>query len=507
MPSFIGTGADQVPVNSMLGNLAYQDSSDVKFGNISYSGTLIGGTGVINIGSGQIYKDVSGNLGLGVTPSTWAAGYKAFEFGYNTLASGDNASVYLTLNGYYNAGWKYKNNGNSNLYSQINGGGHAWYIAPSGTAGNAITFTQAMMLDGSGNLGLGVTPNTWGAGTKALQFSSGYLMGSGSGALFYMGANNYYDGSNYRYVNTAAATQLAQVNGEFRFLTAPSGTAGNTATLTQVMTLDSVGNLTLSGTGATKVQEGTTAQRPASPQEGMIRKNSTTNSIEAYSGTGWVNIESGRFIGRTAYQSSGTFTFTPNSKTKFIIFEVVSAGGGTGGVTSTNASQAGVAIRGKNGKRVVGCIPYTETIASSYSIVVGAGGVGGSGSASIAEGGGPGGSSSITNNSTSSALVVAGGGVQSIYTQKPTVFVASWSDYSSPSVTIGSHYNVWSQPSTTNSLMVFNTSGAYLDLYEKVSPNGFFGLGGQAVVIAANDIDGNSGSTGNSGEVIIYEYS
>lgn len=33
----------------------------------NYTGTLTGGTGVVNIGSGQIYKDASGNVGIGTT--------------------------------------------------------------------------------------------------------------------------------------------------------------------------------------------------------------------------------------------------------------------------------------------------------------------------------------------------------------------------------------------------------------------------------------------------------
>ena len=37
--------------------------------NISYTGTLTGGTGVVAIGTNQIYKDVSGNVGIGNTPS------------------------------------------------------------------------------------------------------------------------------------------------------------------------------------------------------------------------------------------------------------------------------------------------------------------------------------------------------------------------------------------------------------------------------------------------------
>jgi hypothetical protein len=39
--------------------------------DLNYTGTLTGGTGVINIGSGQLYKDASGNVGIGTSsPST-----------------------------------------------------------------------------------------------------------------------------------------------------------------------------------------------------------------------------------------------------------------------------------------------------------------------------------------------------------------------------------------------------------------------------------------------------
>jgi hypothetical protein len=38
--------------------------------NPSYTGTLTGGTGVINIGSGQFYKDASGNVGIGTSSPT-----------------------------------------------------------------------------------------------------------------------------------------------------------------------------------------------------------------------------------------------------------------------------------------------------------------------------------------------------------------------------------------------------------------------------------------------------
>jgi hypothetical protein len=36
-------------------------------GNLSYTGTLTGNGGIVNIGSGQVYKDASGNVGIGTT--------------------------------------------------------------------------------------------------------------------------------------------------------------------------------------------------------------------------------------------------------------------------------------------------------------------------------------------------------------------------------------------------------------------------------------------------------
>ena len=43
--------------------------------DLAYTGTLTGGTGVVNLGSGQVYKDASGNVGYGtVSPSAKVQG-------------------------------------------------------------------------------------------------------------------------------------------------------------------------------------------------------------------------------------------------------------------------------------------------------------------------------------------------------------------------------------------------------------------------------------------------
>jgi hypothetical protein len=51
-------------------------------------------------------------------------------------------------------------------------GVHQWFNAPSGTAGNAITFTQAMTLDANGHLGIGSTSPNIGGLTRALTLNT-----------------------------------------------------------------------------------------------------------------------------------------------------------------------------------------------------------------------------------------------------------------------------------------------------------------------------------------------
>jgi hypothetical protein len=54
--------------------------------------------------------------------------------------------------------WEYITTNTAQRYLQDgSSGSHQWFTAPSGTAGNAITFSQAMTLDASGNLAIGTT--------------------------------------------------------------------------------------------------------------------------------------------------------------------------------------------------------------------------------------------------------------------------------------------------------------------------------------------------------------
>jgi hypothetical protein len=106
--------------------------------------------------------DTSGNLGLGTAPSAWGAGTSVIDLntGGSAGAIASSGTLSIANNGFFNGtNWIYKNSSTALTYQLISGQ-HRWNIAASGTAGNTISFTQAMTLDASGNLLVGTTVTT-----------------------------------------------------------------------------------------------------------------------------------------------------------------------------------------------------------------------------------------------------------------------------------------------------------------------------------------------------------
>lgn len=128
--------------------------------------------------------DPSGNLGLGGAPSAWniVGVGRALELGGGAVFTNSaNTECSIAQNAYNNSGWKYKYTGvPAGMATNINGT-HAWYAAPSGTAGNAISFTEVMALDASGNLSCGgVYINTTGSAANVFVSNTGLLQRSTS---------------------------------------------------------------------------------------------------------------------------------------------------------------------------------------------------------------------------------------------------------------------------------------------------------------------------------------
>jgi len=109
---------------------------------------------------------------------------------------------------------------------------------------------ERMRIDSSGNVGIGTTsPAATSSTYKNLQVALGAtVIGRTDDSPLYLSSNLSYD-SDWKYFLNTTATQI-RLDTNVRFFTAPAGTAGNTATLTERMRIDSSGNV-LVGTTTT----------------------------------------------------------------------------------------------------------------------------------------------------------------------------------------------------------------------------------------------------------------
>jgi hypothetical protein len=191
-------------------------------------------------GEADMTLDSSGNLGLGVTPSAWRSVYRGFDVGTAALASTSGTSISLqTANAFLNdsSQFVYKITDAASSYRQLQGT-HAWFTAPSGTAGNAISFSQVMTLDASGNLLLGAT------GTIDAAFR---LQVTGAGGSISTATGTNSNGLRFDNTNTTSewsfgtnSPGIQNAGDYFAWNRLPSG-----GSWSEFMRLDSSGNLGL----------------------------------------------------------------------------------------------------------------------------------------------------------------------------------------------------------------------------------------------------------------------
>jgi hypothetical protein len=238
--------------------------------------------------------DAGGNNGIYILGSsnyvaTYAAGSEQMRLTSTGLGIGTSSPAYkLHVSNYMGLGTQASSGAGAGISmipsstltnwfvgsNYVNSG--AFEIIPS-TAGGGSTFsTPALVLNSSGNLGLGIAPSAFGATYKAFQ-PTGYAAYVGDS--YYGRAeilNNAY-ASNinvFNYFDTNSAGRYSLQLGVHAWYNAPSGTAGDTITFSQVMTLDASGNLGL----------GTTSPFSAANQTSLTINATTYPRLDFYSG-------------------------------------------------------------------------------------------------------------------------------------------------------------------------------------------------------------------------------
>jgi hypothetical protein len=192
-------------------------------------------------GSDRLIIDSSGNVGIGVTPSAWASGYTALQNRQTSWFSTSARDLNLGANVYVDAvGYKYIATAAASSYVQYQGA-HSWFNAPSGTAGNAITFTQAMTLDASGRLLVGTVTSGTAAGDGIVKLGTHGHCISQTGTSIASGS--FVDltistaATGYQGFLSIANTQNSNANVRTQTTYSVFG-RGSTATFTQIATAD-----------------------------------------------------------------------------------------------------------------------------------------------------------------------------------------------------------------------------------------------------------------------------
>jgi len=194
--------AGELAINTNDGVLYYKDSSGVvqsiaskagnsgSFTNLAYTGTLTGGTGVVNLGSGQFYKDASGNVGIGTSSPS--------SLSLLQVRKDQNAATSVYITNATNGASSTATLGLSNdavvsglIMSSTAGGSYlSLNNAASGPLLLATSNTERMRINSSGNLLIGTTSATPGN-------NNGVIINQGTGTTTFSHDTNQLTGYYY----------------------------------------------------------------------------------------------------------------------------------------------------------------------------------------------------------------------------------------------------------------------------------------------------------------------
>jgi hypothetical protein len=159
-------------------------------------------------GGGSVNIDSSGNVGIAKSSlNTWSSGYNALQVGGRGFVGAHSSSdLYLGQNASFNSGWKYEDSVAASM-TQHSGGKITHFVAPAGTAGNAVSWNTAMDINPSGYVTTPINPAFHSYGTG---MSNQTVVGvHGTWNQIHDKGNNFTPGTN--------ATFTAPVAGVYAF--------------------------------------------------------------------------------------------------------------------------------------------------------------------------------------------------------------------------------------------------------------------------------------------------
>ena len=270
----------------------YSNLSIELIGTGEQDGTW-GTTTNVNLGT-ALEEAIVGTVDLVVTTGTntpaWSASSNATQvprhlrINLTGSAGGTGDLVVPTLSGGKN--YIIKNSSNTTITVKTSSG-----------TGIAVPISTSMSLYQDGTNVVVTDSHHTGAGVFTTLSASGLVSGLGFTARFATPGpigNVSPSTGNFTTLGTTGTTTLGNAVGDQVIFNAGTATVPN--------------NLIFSGTGTITTPSGTTAQRPGSPAEGMLRYNSELDEFEGYAASAWGSIGGGASAGGAVYENSQSIT-------------------------------------------------------------------------------------------------------------------------------------------------------------------------------------------------------
>jgi len=270
-----GSANEAIRIQGSTGNIGIGTTSPNH--QLAVFNSSRGATTAINAGNSNTIPAIS----IQSDSTSWASATNGFAFIYN--ADNGNLDLYrksnsttqvqvMTLvraNGNVGIGTSSPSRllhisgaGNSGTQMQINGtadsagikfipvSGDNWEVQANISnqwfVYNRTDEAYRFLIDGSGNVGIGITPQ--GAGSaKTLEIGSRGIIYDNNDNFLY-GNNGWVDGGTWKYKQTGYACILATNGGQFTFSTAASGTQNAAITWSDKFVIANNGNVTVNGT-------------------------------------------------------------------------------------------------------------------------------------------------------------------------------------------------------------------------------------------------------------------
>ena len=160
-------------------NVTPKGSGALVTTNLTTSGNTILGDAAadtLNFAAGALVKTTDGIFGINTTPSNWAGrafGYTPFQIGNGAVTDVANVHTELSYNQYVDTGGTRRYiTANPAAFHRIGNSTYSWFLAPAGSADAAITFTQVMGIDASGNITANTGNIVLGIAGKGIDFSA-----------------------------------------------------------------------------------------------------------------------------------------------------------------------------------------------------------------------------------------------------------------------------------------------------------------------------------------------